>query len=172
MAIISMADLVTPARIIPQLRASDRSDLVRKLAYRLAADTGMSEKILHTALAGTVDMPPLMLRGGVSLLHAVADGLQRPVVALARLRNAIDLNGTEHCATDIVAALVSPATRTGDHLRALACLARRLRRPDVIAHIRATKCRETMCLALISDEWRASQMERRQPTTAHRRQYI
>jgi hypothetical protein len=54
----------------------------------------------------------------------------------------------------------------------LACLARRLRRPDVIAHIRATKCRETMCLALISDEWRASQMERRQPTTAPRRQYI
>jgi PTS system nitrogen regulatory IIA component len=163
LTVVSMTDLVTPARIMPQLRAAHRDELLRKLASAMAVDTGICEDRLLAALARTADIPPLMLRGGISLLHAVADDLQRPVAVVARLQNPLNLGGAEHCDTDILAALVSPAARTSDHLRALACLARRLRRPDVIAHIRATKCREIIYLALTSDEWCALQSESRWP---------
>jgi len=168
---ISMADLLTPARIVPQLRAANRHELIRKLASSMAADTAMPEGRFYAALAGAADIPPLMVRGGVSLLHATTDGLVSPVAAIARLQSSLDLGGPERCCTDVVAALVSP-THTYDHLRALACLARRLRRLDVVAHIRASKCRDAIYLALTSDEWCASQPTSRRPAVGHWRCHI
>jgi len=152
LVVIGMVDLLTPVRVVPQLRATDRDDLMRTLAQHLAADSGVSEEALVAAVMATKDLPPLMLRGGVSLLHTFVEGLARPIAVFARLRHPMDF-GVAGCATDIVALLASPAAKTGDHLRALACMARRLRRSDVLAHVRATKCRELMYLALTSDEW-------------------
>lgn len=151
MGAIGMSDLLTPARIIPRLGAPTKDVLLRELASRLAAGTGLSRDVLLEAAAGAAALPPFMPRGGVSLLHALVDGLAEPRAILARLKQPLDLGGG--CASDVVVLLASPAERTGDHLRALACLARRLRRPDVLAHLRAAKCRELMYVALTSDEW-------------------
>jgi PTS system nitrogen regulatory IIA component len=107
-----------------------------------------------------------MPRGGVSLLHALVDGLSEPRAIFARLKQPLDLGGG--CTTDIVVLLASPAERTGDHLRALACLARRLRRPDVLAHVRAAKCRELMYVALTSNEWCAHEEDLPSPRRAGR----
>jgi len=168
---ISMADLLTPAKIVPQLRAANRYELLRKLASCMAADGATSEEVVYAALAGAANIPPLIVRRGVSLLHATSHGVRSPVVAVARLQNTLDLGWAAYCSTDVVAALVSP-TQTSDHLRALACLARRLRRPDVVAHIRASKCRETIYLALTSDEWCVSQPTSIGPVASRRRRDI
>ena len=168
MATIGIADLLTPARVIPQIRAADKCELLDALAMHLAADLGLSKEALVAAAAVTADLPPLMLRGGVSLFHTVAADLTRPIAVFARLRKPLSLGGFGDCDTDLVAFLVSPADTRGDHLRALACLARRLRRTDVLAHLRATKCRDVMYLILTSDEWRASQVKMPSSSNASR----
>jgi PTS system nitrogen regulatory IIA component len=157
MATISMAYLLTPSRIIPQIRAGDKVTLLDALATRMAADSGLSKEALVAAAAVAADFPPLMLRGGVSLLHTLVAGLARPIAVFARLRNPLNLGGRGDCNTDLVAFLASPEDKPGDHLRALACLARRLRRSDVLTHLRATKSREVMHLILTNDEWCTSQ---------------
>jgi PTS system nitrogen regulatory IIA component len=148
-----ITDLLTPTRVISQLRAVGKEDLFGALATHMSLEAGVDKETVLVAL--TVAPPPLMLRGGLSLFHTVVDGLDHPVAMVARLRNPLTLGGMEQCPTDLVGLLVSPAKKTTHHLQALSCLARRLRRPDVLSHIRATKCRDVMYLALTSDEWRS-----------------
>jgi PTS system nitrogen regulatory IIA component len=154
MTILRITDLVSPSRVLPDLAVRDREDLLRTLALRLATEApGRAADDLAAAAAVAANRPPLMIRGGVSLLHIFVGDLPGPIAIVARLRRALDLDGTAGCATDIVALLASPAAGVDGHLRALACLARRLRRPDVLAHVRATRQRDLIYLALTSDEW-------------------
>jgi PTS system nitrogen regulatory IIA component len=169
---VKITDLLTPTRIIPELHAADKDDLLRKLAICLSSDADVATETILAAVTTKAALPPLMLRGGVSLFHTIVEGLDRPLVSFARLRTPLILTGTDYCATDLALLLASPAEKTGTHLRALACLARRVRRPDVLKHIRATKSRDVMYLALTSDEWRALPFESSSTATDGLRQWI
>ena len=153
MTILRITDLLAPSRVIPNLAVRGRDDLLRTLALKLTAEARMPPDDLVAAVAAAADRPPLMIRGGVSLLHVFVADLPAPIAVVARLRHPLDLDGTGGCGTDVVAMLASPAAGVDGHLRALACLARRLRRSDVLAHLRAARQRELMYLALTSDEW-------------------
>jgi PTS system nitrogen regulatory IIA component len=155
MTILRITDLLAPSRVFADLAARDRDDLLRTLAARLAAEARRSADHLAAAVVGA-NRRPLMIRGGVSLLHIFVADLPAPIAIVARLRHPLDLDGTGGCGTDVVALLASPAAGVDGHLRALACLARRLRRSDVLAHVRATRQRDLIYLALTSDEWCAS----------------
>jgi mannitol/fructose-specific phosphotransferase system IIA component (Ntr-type) len=52
----------------------------------------------------------------------------------------------------LVALLLSPAGSTGDHLRALARIARTLRDPNVRNLLRASKCRDSLYAILCGSE--------------------
>ena len=51
-------------------------------------------------------------------------------MTFARLEPAVDFGAADGSKTDLVALLLSPADNAGDHLRALACIARTLRDSD------------------------------------------
>ena len=153
MTVIRITDLLAPSRVFPHLAVRDREELLRTLALHLATEAERSADDLVAAVVAAADRPALMIRGGVSLLHIFVVDLPSPIAIVARLRHPLDLDGTGGCGTDVVALLASPAAGVDGHLRALACLARRLRRSDVLAHVRATKQRDLMYLALTSDEW-------------------
>lgn len=153
MTVIRITDLLAPSRVFPHLAVRDREELLRTLALHLATEAGRPANDLVAAVVAAANRPPLMIRGGVSLLHIFVVDLPGPIAIVARLRHPLDLHGTGGCGTDVVALLASPAAGVDGHLRALACLARRLRRSDVLAHVRATKQRDLMYLALTSDEW-------------------
>ena len=164
---VEIKHLLTPTRVISDLRAAGKDDLLDTLAAYMSSEADVDEEAIVAAL--TAAPHPLMLRGGLSLFHAIVEGLDHPVAIVARLRRPLALAGVDQCPTDLVALLASPANKTGHHLQALACLARRLRRPDVLRHIRATKCRDVMYLALTSDEWRSLQRDSSFVATGRRR---
>lgn len=156
MSAIEMSDLLRPERVIPTLRAADKSTVLRELSAHIAKDAAVPEEAIRDGLLITADLPPFMPRGGISLLHTLVHGMERPMAALARLERPINLGAPDECPTDVVVLLASPAQKPQDHLRALACVARRLRRRDVCEHLRAAKSRDAMFVALVSDEWCAS----------------
>jgi len=153
--VIHIEKLLTPRRVICELRAGRKHDVFTALAARLSLEGGPDEETVLAALRAAP--PHLMLRGGLSLIHILIDELDHPVAFVARLRRPLRLSDTDQCATDLIALLASPCTMAGEHLRALACLARRLRRADVLAAMRSTRCPDVMYLALTSDECRDSQ---------------
>lgn len=149
------ASLLTPERVLPRLRARDTGAALRVLAAQIARDANVSVEAIVKEVLMAADLPPFMPRGGVSLLHTLVDDIEHPMAAFARLDPALDFAAPDGCPTDIAVLLVSPTARPQDHLRALACIARRLRRQDVRRLVRGTSSRDAMFVALTSDEWAA-----------------
>jgi nitrogen PTS system EIIA component len=152
---ITMTDLLIPERVLPRLRAPDRTMVLRELAAQIARDADVSvEEVLNEVLVAA-DLP-FIPRGGVSLLHTLVAGMEHPMFAVARLVPPLNLEAADGDPTDIAILLASPTARPQDHLRALACVARRLRRYDVRDLIRGTNNRDAIFIALTSDEWSAN----------------
>lgn len=152
MSAITMADLLTPERVLPRLRVRDKAKALQAPAALIARDAGVSENALLAGLLLAADFPPFMPRGGVSLFHTVLSGMQRPMAAFARLDPALHLGAADGCPTDLAVMLASPEERPQDHLRALACIARRLRRRDVLEGLRSSRSRDLMFVLLTRDE--------------------
>lgn len=153
---MKMIDLLTVERVLPRLRARDKGAALRELAALIARDAAISEDEILNDVLVAADLPPYMPRGGVSLLHTLVPDMQHPMAAFARLEPRLNFGAPDGCPTDIVVLLASPAGRHQDHLRALACIARRLRGRDVRELVRGTRSRDAIFVALTSDEWSAA----------------
>jgi PTS system nitrogen regulatory IIA component len=68
------------------------------------------------------------------------------------LEPAVDFGAADGSQTDLVALLLSPAENTGDHLRALACIARTLRNTNVRNLLRAARSRDSLYVILCESE--------------------
>jgi PTS system nitrogen regulatory IIA component len=128
---------------------------LRQLAAAVARDAGVPEDAILKHIFVAADLPPYMPYGGVLLLHALVPDMKRPMAALARLDRPLDFGASDGYVTDVAVLLASPTVRPQDHLRALAYIARRLRRQDVRELVRAANNRDAMYVAFMSDEWSA-----------------
>jgi len=88
---------------------------------------------------------------GVALPHARIPGITGVHAAFARLAEPIDFDAVDDRPVDLVALLVAPEDAGGLHLRALAKVARRLRKEDVRARLRSAPTLEAMHIILTED---------------------
>jgi PTS system nitrogen regulatory IIA component len=72
----------------------------------------------------------------VAIPHARIADLKKPFGTLVRLKHAIDFDAIDGKPVDIVFLLLLPAQSQGDHLNALASVARRLRDPESVRQLR------------------------------------
>jgi len=149
---MKMRDLLSIERVIPRLRAHDKRDALRKLAAHAAGDTAIPATALVRAVLECAQLPAFGPGTGVSLPHAFLPGLGNPIATFARLEPPVDFGAADGSSTDLVALLLSPVERPGDHLRALACMARTLRDPDVRDLLRAADSRDALYVILCRNE--------------------
>jgi PTS system nitrogen regulatory IIA component len=143
---MEIRELLSIERVVPRIKARYKRDVLRKLAGHVG-DTSVSMPALIRILE-SVELPVLSLGEGVSLLHVFIPGLNGPIAVFAGLEPALDFGAADGSNTDLIALLLSPAQSTGDHLRALACVARTLRESDVQESLRATNDRDRMYTVL------------------------
>jgi len=148
---MKMRDLLSIERVIPRLRARDKQDALRRLAARAASDAGVSASIVRSVLE-CAELPAFGPGAGVSVPHTFVPRLGSPIATFATLEPAIDFGAADGSQTDLVALLLSPAESTGDHLRALACIARTSRDPNVRNLLRAAKSRDSLYVILCGSE--------------------
>jgi mannitol/fructose-specific phosphotransferase system IIA component (Ntr-type) len=145
--------LFTAERVLPRLRARDRTAALRELAALIARDASVSQDAILMDVLVASHPAPYMPRGGVSLLHTLVPDLTRSMAAFARLDPSLNLGADDGCPTDLAVLLASPTARPQNHLCALASIARRLRRQDVRELVRGANSREAIFVALTSDDW-------------------
>jgi PTS system nitrogen regulatory IIA component len=150
---MKITELLTPERMLPRLRARDRTTALRQLSAVIARDASVSEDVILKHIVVAADLPPYMPHGGVSLLHTLVSDMKHPMAALGRLDPPLDFGAPDGYPTDIAVLLASPTTQPQDHLRALACIARQLRREDVRELVRAASSRDAIFVAFTVDEW-------------------
>ena len=152
MSEIRIAELVSARRLIPRLRARNKHHVLRALAKCLARDAPATEQAITRVVKTCAEYPAFGPDAGVTLIHAAVPGLEHPIAAAARLDPALDFGALDGHPTDIVVLLLSPFSPANLHLRALACLARRLRREDVRRHLRGADGPDAMHVVLVGDE--------------------
>jgi len=141
---MKMRDLLSIEQIIPILRAANKRDALRKLAAHAANDQPLAAGLIMRSVLEVAELPAFGPGTGVSLRHAFVPGISHPVMTFARLEPAVDFGAADASKTDLVALLLSAPDNPGEHLRALACIARTLRDRNARSLLRAANDRDSI----------------------------
>ena len=145
---MKISDFLSPANTIIDVRATDKSQLLRDLAERAStalqqpADTLASELIKREGLGSTG------MGGGIAIPHARFPALTKPFGILARLKHPIDFEAIDGEKVDLVFALLLPTSSGSDQLGALACVARNFRASSFVSRLRHVKSSDELYAAI------------------------
>ncbi len=133
---MKISDFLSPANVMLDIRASDKTQLLRQLSRQAAAEVGLDPDEVATQIVKREALGSTGVGNGVALPHARLAGLTAPFGLLARLRRGIDFEAIDDQPVDIVFLLLLPESADGEQLNALACVARVLRNPEALRRIR------------------------------------
>lgn len=145
---MKISDLLSPADIMLDVRAKDKSRLLRELSAQAAAEVGLDADEVSDEIAKREELGSTGVGNGVALPHARLRGLKAPFGLLARLRQAIDFAAIDDQPVDIVFLLLLPESADGAQLNALACVARVLRDPEALRRLRGASDNEALYRAI------------------------
>jgi nitrogen PTS system EIIA component len=145
---MQIASLLDPNAVLPRLNAPTRKLVIQAMANALARSQRLDPTHVFQAVMERERASGTGLGFGIALPHAQVDGLARPVIAVARLEYPVNFSALDGVAADIVVMLLSPRGQGAAHLKALACLARHLRRTEVREKLRAASGLEGLLAAL------------------------
>jgi PTS system nitrogen regulatory IIA component len=147
---MDISNFLSPGDAIFDLRASDKTRLLKDLCIRAAAALKLDSARLSTDILKREELGSTGVGGGVAIPHARMQDLKRPFGILARLRRPIDFNSIDGQPVDIVFLLLLPAAPAGEQLNALAAAARRLREPSALRDLRCAADAAALYSAMIA----------------------
>jgi PTS system nitrogen regulatory IIA component len=134
---MEIKDFLLPTDALIKPRVSDKKRLLQELAARAALALNLDANRISFELLKREDLGSTGTGGGVAIPHARIPDLKKPFGTLVRLKHAIDFDAIDGKPVDIVFLLLLPAQSQGDHLNALASVARRLRDPESVQRLRS-----------------------------------
>lgn len=134
---MDIAELIMPGQVLAELRAGDKTQVLKEIGRRAATALGIDARIVVDALTAREQMGSTGVGQGIAVPHARLAGVARPFGLFARLPRPIDFAAIDGKPVDLVFLLVTPVAAGTDHLAALACVSRRLRDPQVARELRA-----------------------------------
>ena len=147
---MTIDEILAPEAVIHGLRATGKKNLLEELARRAGRELGIDPGEILGALLRREDLGSTGVGDGVALPHARMEAVARPFGLLARLRDPLNFEAVDERPVDLVFLLLLPAGDGGEHLHALACVARRLRAPETTAALRGARDAGAL-YALVSD---------------------
>jgi PTS system nitrogen regulatory IIA component len=134
-----LADLLTSEAIVPTLKAHTKKQALQELSERAAQISGLPAREIFDALLQRERLGSTGIGDGVAIPHGKLARIKTIFGIFARLERPIDFDALDGAPVDLIFLLITPETSGADHLKALACAARVLRDPAIVATIRATR---------------------------------
>ena len=127
---MTLASLTAPELIFPDLRCTDRADLLRTLADRII-DSGRVKDAdtLFLRLREREDLDSTGIGAGVAIPHCKMDHLARVVLAIGKLRKGIDFGARDGEPVRLFFCVISPTRDPAAHLRCLQAISKWLTGP-------------------------------------------
>lgn len=123
-----LSDLLAPDRIDTGLKAPSKAEALAALARLLAHGlTGQSPASVLRVLEARESQQSTGVGDEVAIPHGRVAGLSRLVAAIAIVPDGVDFDSIDHRPVRILVAILAPENHAGDHLRALARVAKLLR---------------------------------------------
>ena len=145
---MNISDFLSPSDVTLDVRASEKSRLLRQLSIEIAAKARLNADTVAAEIAKREELGSTGVGNGVALPHARFRELKTPFGLLARLRHAIDFDAIDGEPVDIVVLLLLPDSSNSTKGNALACVARALREPETLRQIRSADDSEALYRAV------------------------
>ncbi len=134
-----LIEVLAPSAILPRVHASSKRQALQSVCEALAEAAGLDGRGVFDAVLMRERLSGTGMGEGVAIPHARVAGLKHPMGAFARFDPPVDFDALDGRPCDLVFLLLAPAERGADHLKALAKVARFLRKPDVRERLRAAR---------------------------------
>jgi PTS system nitrogen regulatory IIA component len=148
---MKISDLLSASDVMIDVPVSHKAALLQEFARGAAQALDLPADVIAAELLKREQLGSTGLGGGVAIPHARIANLKKPYGVVARLSHAIDFEAIDGQPVDIAFLVLLPDTPEGEQLNALACVARRLRDPKILADLRRGKDRATLFGALTTD---------------------
>lgn len=145
---IRISDFLKPDGVALDVAASSKAHLLRLLSERAAEAIGIGSEEILDALTSRESLGSTGVGEGVALPHGPIEDVEAPFGLLARLGRPVDFDAVDDNPVDIVFMLLFPAEDKASCLQALACIAKRLRMPEVLKKIRSASDKQQLYSAL------------------------
>ena len=147
-----MIELITPASIIANLRASNKKQALQELARKAAELTGQHERAIFDVLLERERLGTTGVGQGIAIPHGKLTSLTRVYGIFARLERAIDFDAIDEQPVDLMFLLLAPEQAGADHLKALARVSRLLRDNSVCEKLRGSTSTDAIYALLTQTE--------------------
>lgn len=122
-----LSDLLSPERVLVDVRVSSRKKLLETLSETLAKNLEeVDQRMLFDSLCERERMGSTGLGHGVAIPHARLENLSEVRGCLLHLRQPVDFDAPDQEPVDLVFGLIVPDACTDAHLRILAQIARHM----------------------------------------------
>lgn len=136
---VTVEGILSPDDVVHALRTEGKRACLNDLSRRAARALELDASAILTALLKREDLGSTGVGDGIALPHARLDGFRRPFGLLTSLHRPVDFDAVDDRPVDLVFLLLLPMDAHGAQLNALACVARRLRDPNVAAAMRGAR---------------------------------
>ena len=132
---MTLDELLTPDRVVGDLRVSGKAHLIQELARRAGLTLGLDPGVVAAALEAREALGSTGLGRGFALPHARLPGLAGFFGLFVRLTQPIDFQAIDDKPVDLVFLLLIPPE--AEHVPLLAAISRRMREPSVLEGVRS-----------------------------------
>jgi PTS system nitrogen regulatory IIA component len=146
---MEIADLITPSRVVAQLRATNKKQALQELAKRAAVMTGIQERTIYDVLIERERLGSTGIGMGIGIPHGRLPGLDTLCGIFARLDRPVPFDAIDDQPVDLIFLLLAPEGAGADHLKALARVSRLLRDRNVCEKLRGTDNADALYALLI-----------------------
>jgi len=122
---MKIVDFIREELILPELRSSQKLDVLTELATHLASrHDGVSKEDLVKVLVERERLASTAIGEGIAIPHGKLDTIGKLVACVGRAKEGVDFDSMDGRPTHLFFVLVAPENSTGVHLKALARISR------------------------------------------------
>lgn len=152
---MTISDILTPRRVLAQLRGQTKDAILLELAELLAADVpGVDAKVLVEVLRERERLNSTAIAEGIAIPHGRLPGLRNVVAGFARSPAGVDFESVDQQPTRLFFVLVAPDDAGGMHLKALARISRLLKDKEFREKLLALPDRDALFEAIAAEDAR------------------
>src|ERR1051326_1825255 len=133
---MNIAELISPAAVVPRLRVGGKKQLLQEIAKRAAESSGFGERQIFDVLLERERLGTTGVGNGIAIPHGKLPGLSRLYGLFARLEHPVDFDSIDEQPVDLIFLLLAPEAAGADHLKALARVSRLLRDRTICEKLR------------------------------------
>lgn len=147
-----LSELLTPQRIIPDLKATSKKQVLTELASFAAGDLGIEDRTIADVLIERERLGSTGVGHGVAIPHGKLPQINGLYVAFARLTKPVAFDSADGQPVDLVFLLLTSENAGSDHLTALAKVSRLMRDERFCTLLRGMDSAEAIYSAFLESE--------------------